>query len=324
MRVESPLLRAAAKLRFIRYRFVLAAMQETRLPAYLGSTLRGGLAMAFKRMHCTHNLRPCDGCLTQRQCLYTTVFETPSATGEQAIKRLRDIPHPLVIDPPRFHPVHYKPGDRFAFDITLWGPALSKIPYFIFAVNEMAQSGLGAQRAPFRLEAVLDEEGQPVYHPETCQILAGGKPRALEEFFTPDAYGSHIRLSLATPLRIKADQTILSKALPPEKFLSHLLRRLSALITFYGGDSVSASEFQVFWHEQPRPVMVDSSLHWSSLKRYSNRQKSHISIGGLLGTMEFDEVSYDWWKVFQATTVFHAGKATVMGLGKIALHPLGS
>ena len=121
--------RAFLSLRLARLRFTLEAQLEAKLPLFLGSTLRGGLAMAFKRMNCTYGMRACDGCPVQRSCTYSNLFETPIATGQQQIRRLRDIPHPFLIEPPLIPPENYKAGDQFTFDVILIGNAIKHTRY---------------------------------------------------------------------------------------------------------------------------------------------------------------------------------------------------
>ena len=71
--------------------------------------------------------------------------------------------------------------------------------------------------------------------------------------------------------------------------------------------------------QQPQPQLHSANLRWWDLERYSNRQKSTLKIGGLLGEMELRDITHPWWLVLQALQEVHLGKSTIMGLGKIRL-----
>jgi hypothetical protein len=319
MRIDNIFLDAVGALQFQRFRFTLESVDRAVLPPFLGSTLRGSMAMAFKRMHCIYQLRPCDGCRVQRQCLYPALFETPTPPENQAIKRLRDIPHPLLIEPPLQHPRRYQAGDRFTFDVVLLGSAVNKLAYFVFAVNEMAKEGLGVQRYPFHLLDVFDDQGHPVFDAETQQIQSSGSIQTIAEFLERHPYQSQARLRFATPMRIKVDKKIQTKDMTLDVLIPQILRRLSALVTFYGPGFDHENDFYALLHQTPWPTLAQRSLRWKSVQRYSNRQKKKLNIGGLIGTMDLVDISAAWWPILVAATVLHAGKATVMGLGQIAL-----
>jgi hypothetical protein len=309
------------RLRILRLRFELEAQAKARLPGYLGSTLRGGLAMALRRMVCTFDMRACDGCPVQNSCHYPAFFETPTATGKQEIKRMRDIPHPLVIEPPLKHPGAYTPGDRFCFEVVLVGKAVSAVPYLVFAVNEMAGTGLGVNRAPFRLLAVSDRNGQPVYDAESGRLLGSGQVVTVEKLVAAAPAGSSVRLVFETPLRLKSGGSLMARQLDVNEFLKHVSRRLWALTTRYEDVAPSEVDFRPLLDNGATPHVAASSLEWKDLSRYSNRQKSKLKMGGMMGEVTFCGDMEAWWPLFVAISEVHAGKGAIMGLGRIRVEP---
>ncbi|HYE66096.1 MAG TPA: hypothetical protein VD966_10960, partial [Pyrinomonadaceae bacterium] len=61
-----------------RYEFRLRAGEDTLLPTFLGSTLRGSFGHALKAIACSVQHQDCQKCLLTKVCLYPNVFE-PSA-----------------------------------------------------------------------------------------------------------------------------------------------------------------------------------------------------------------------------------------------------
>ena len=312
---------ALFSLRYLRVRFVLQALSECRLPDYLGSTLRGALAMNFRRMVCTFDMRPCDGCPVQRTCPYPALFETPMATGTQAVKRMRDIPHPILIVPPLRHAKRYRPGGTLAFEVVLLGQATQRLPYLIFAVKEMAGQGLGVKRGPFHLVGVTDGDGQPLYDVELGQLLRDPMPQNLGEILQGDAPES-VRVELETPLRMKAEGSLMALEIDAADFLRQAGRRLWSLIHFHGHDPRRELDFRSLLQNEALPELLDRNLRWWDLSRYSNRQKSSLKTGGLVGQFTLRGNLAPWWGILQAVEQVHLGKGTIIGLGRIRLRSM--
>ena len=80
------------------------------------------------------------------QCVYSIVFESPRPTESKIMRKCETIPRPFVIEPPIANqhgtgggaPNRVAPGGRLAFGLTLFGPAVGYLPYFIYAFDEMA------------------------------------------------------------------------------------------------------------------------------------------------------------------------------------------
>ncbi|RJP30172.1 MAG: CRISPR system precrRNA processing endoribonuclease RAMP protein Cas6 [Candidatus Omnitrophota bacterium] len=308
-----------ARLRILRVRFHLRAAAAGSLPPYLGSTLRGALAMAMRRLVCTHGMRPCDGCPVQRSCPYPDTFETPAASGSQEIKRMRDLPHPLVIEPPLHHPQSYRPGDLLPFDINLFGSAFTRLPYLVFAVKEMGLEGLGEKRIPFSLVSVTDRSGAALYD-ETTGILAAERPMVtIAELLDANIPGETVKLRLETPLRLKSQGTLQSRRLDIGMFCATVCRRLWAILTRFESADPEKVDFRPLLHADGYPVIESARLQWRDLTRYSNRQNTSLKMGGLVGSISLVSVTAPWRPLLTAATAVHVGKSTIMGLGKIVM-----
>lgn len=308
---------ALGELQTLRLRFVMEAAGDARLPEYVGSTLRGALAMSFRRMVCTYGKRSCDGCPAQRTCSYPGLFETPESTGAQAIRRLRDIPHPIVIEPPARHPIQYREGARFDFGVVLIGKAISALPYLIFAVNEMGAIGLGVRRSLFRLLSVEDRLGVSIFDSQTGIVNGRGKITSIRELWEQHPYSSRLRIAFETPLRIKQDQKLVSKSFDVSTFFRQSCRRLWELVLHHSQSKANELDFRPLLERIPIPRVEKTGLRWKELERYSNRQKTKLKMGGICGQFELLDVKKEWAPILTAVSELHAGKGTIMGLGKV-------
>src|SRR6476620_9960100 len=83
--------------RIARYRFDLEAVDELHMPAYQGSTFRGGFGYAFKKMVCFQSdWGACTPCSCSNDCPYGYIFETTAPAGLVAPLDMHEITPPFV------------------------------------------------------------------------------------------------------------------------------------------------------------------------------------------------------------------------------------
>ena len=111
----------------------------------------------------------------------------------------------------------------------------------------------------------------------------------------------------------------MGRDLDPSIFMRQIGRRLWALLTAYENVVAEDADFRPLFTETPPLRVSKSSLAWNDLSRYSNRQKTKLKIGGLVGYVLLSGELETWWPMLVAATEIHVGKGSVMGLGKIRL-----
>lgn len=305
------------ELRITKIHIRMSAEISSRLPEYLGSTLRGSLAMALKRMMCTYNLRPCLGCPVQRTCHYPQVFETPLTINQFDDQHNRDIPHPLLIEPPETKKTHYKAGDELHFSIVLIGKGFQFLPYLIFAVQEMGAHGLGKNRYPFQLMDIHDHHQQLIYDSTSGQVVNGTTPVTIKEICMDNPQTSNTRIQFVTPARMKTNQSLNTGDITSEQLFNQACRRLRSLLIHYEDENPDEFDFRPLLKESILPTIEKRDLKWVDLERYSNRQKQKLKMGGFVGTVDLRNIDGHFLTILKAICEVHIGKGTVMGLGQI-------
>jgi len=194
-------------LRFARYEFQIRAREATVLPPFLGTTLRGAFGNALKSISCSMPHGDCQRCLLVERCIYPRIFETTAGQSTGLLSQSKDAPRPFIFVPPlavadagflparddllRFR-VRVERDQSIGFGLSLIGAAVDDLPYMIHAVSSMSQTGFGAERGRFVLEAVamLDVNGnrEVVYTPDQTFVQPHGQRETL---------GSLVRARLA-------------------------------------------------------------------------------------------------------------------------------
>jgi len=87
-------------------------------------------------------------------CAYAYIFETSPPAESEALRNLKDVPRPFVIEPPVDNKTSYEPGEDMEFGLVLVGRGVTYLPYFIVAFLDLGRAGIGPRRAGFELTEV--------------------------------------------------------------------------------------------------------------------------------------------------------------------------
>lgn len=308
------------QLEFSRFQVELQCEGAGTLPAYLGSTLRGGLAMAVRRQVCTYGDLPCRDCKKLRDCDYPRLFEI-NLPGGASIPGMQDTPHPIIIRPPLEALGCVSRGDLLRFEVTLMGRAIQSWNRILLACREFPKVGLGFPRIPFRFVRAIGSDGALIADSDHLSPLASPASRVFAESVCGTAFREDLHLDFLTPLRLVHKGQIIRSLIEPRLLLTSACRRLWALAKSCDGEE-SEIDFRCLIDTTPLPQVKNQQLSWKPLARYSNRQSKSVDLSGLIGSARWSGVHPDWWPILVAMREFHVGKGAVMGLGRVELRGL--
>lgn len=297
----------------VRYRLRFSGPPAADLPGFAGSAWRGAFGHALRDAACATGASRCDGCLLYYGCTYAYLFETPPPPSSTKMRRYPAAPHPFLLDPEGYG----SDGGDYRLTVPLFGRGAAYWPQVVHALEQAGRRGLGGRRQPFILRGMERETAPGSGRWES----AGGPgapvvPAEPAHSEVPESPG-RLRIRLLTPLRVQRQGSLV----PPESFgmgdmLAPLIRRLSLLSYFHGwrpleGDFASLTE-----HARSLPLR-EAGLHWQEAARRSGRQGRRVPAGGLVGELVTDIPNDDpLWPFLWLGQWVHAGKGTVMGLGK--------
>lgn len=304
-----------------RYRARFVAADSVSLSPFPGPVWRGAFGNALKQVVCVTRLRECPPCLLYRSCPYSYVFETPPPLNAEKMRKYPAAPHPFALEVEAAEQL-IPPGEKCELGFTLFGRGNQYLPYVVYALERVAERGLGPGKGKLQLVSVLQEQrtgcGQwdAIYAPEA----------ALDPFppaspVVPELPAT-LRFRLQTPLRLKGDGTPLGvQAFAFGPFFSNLLRRVS-MLTYFHTDTPLDTDFAALTRSARGVVIREARLAWSEQHRHSSRQGREIPLGGLVG--EFTVEGRDaktFWPILWLGQYTHAGAAAVMGLGAYRIEP---
>lgn len=298
------------------YNIHLRFTEPAVLPEYKGSTLRGHFGHSLKKVSCALRRQSCSDCMLRTQCVYALTFEAqPSSDNQPSPTR----PHPYVLVAPESQQRQFEPDETLTMGLKVFGSFNQYLPYYVYALDHLGQWGLGKQTnqgcGRFNVEQVL--HGQtPLYDRQQQLLHIPQQLPRLQPQTAPPAENGCLTVTWHTPLRVKQDNRLQAQ-LPFVTLVRAALRRVSSLYTSYGNQLPQFSYTDLV--RQAEHITADQSqLAWQDIPRYSNRQKTSMLLGGLVGTVHYYGQLGPYLPLLELASHVHVGKQTAFGLGRFS------
>jgi CRISPR-associated endoribonuclease Cas6 len=297
------------------YKFKFICKNTLNLPEYTGQTWRGGFGYALKKIACVTHEKQCQNCLLFKSCIYSYLFETPPPSNAQLMRLYQTIPHPFVIRPSGGGKLIK--GSSLTIEFLLFGKSQQHLPYVVHAMKKFGENGIGKDLIPIELDTIeqnINNQWKTIYQQDFWQPIQSEK---LTVAPLPRSLTFHIN----TPLRIKSQNHIIKA----EEFsFSHLfknvLRRISMISAFHQ-DNLLELDYKYLNELSEKVEIINKTLYWKELSRYSTRQKRRLHLDGVLGefTINTSDITELWPYIWLGQST-HVGKSTSMGLGQYTLN----
>lgn len=270
----------------LRYSLITVWILDAKPPFFIGSQIRGALGYALKRAVCINPKYSCDGCFGTDECLYYEFYETKNSY------------HNYRFD--------FKLGlDSYEFGIYLFESACDSIAYVVSAVYIMlSKFGLGRRRFEsfdICVNGVSVFDGKSITLPNQCIKIA--------KF---DTFSSCVNIKLITPLRIKKfNRFIRDDGLELRDILASIYARIRQI-----------QESNIKYNPKTKAQISNKNLQYCELTRHSNRQKTFMNLGGLMGELKVENLDWQSYKVLKLGEILGVGKQCTFGLGKIEVEDI--
>jgi len=259
---------------------------EIKPPYFIGSQLRGAFGYALKKVTCINPAFSCDNCFASSNCLYYEFYEAKNEA------------HKYRFD--------FELGcDFYEFNFYLFSDSCIKLPYVVSAFHMMlTQIGLGKDNKKYK-------EFDMYVNDENC--FADGVLKLpknfIGEFQTP-THHPDVKVKFITPLRIKKENRFVrDDSLELKDIVNSIYQRQMQLL---------GREHKKFPYEIKGEI-IKKEFFYKELTRQSNRQKTTMNLGGIMGEMQIKGLNVDSYNVLKLGELLACGKSTVFGLGKIKI-----
>ncbi|MBL0708109.1 MAG: CRISPR system precrRNA processing endoribonuclease RAMP protein Cas6 [Sulfurimonas sp.] len=262
---------------------------DEKVPYFIGSQVRGALGYALKDVTCINPSYICEDCFAKNNCLYWEFYERKNIVHKYRLD--------IELD-----------KDFYDFNIFIFDDATQKLPYLISALMMMiGKNGLGKDRKTYKKFDIYVND-QLINRDENIEI-----PTNALKTFQIDKICQDIRLQFLTPLRIKkANKFIKNGDLQIKDLVNSIYQRQMQLT----GQKPKRFPYEI------EGSIVKKELAFKELTRMSNRQKTTMNMGGLMGSLEIKDLNEKTYNVLKLGELIGVGKQTVFGLGKIKIEDI--
>lgn len=246
---------------------------------FIGSAVRGALGVALKKVVCINPSFECNGCFAKDNCVFYDFYESDFAKF-----RLK-----ISLNP------------QLDFKIILFEEKIKEAPFIISAVYK-ALKEMGITKNRIKIDNfVILYNNQIVYDGEFRKF----ENDALE--FEINEYKKDFTLKINTPIRIKQNGRFVKNDLS----LDILLRSINHRFLKLTNQKIQKLPFI------PKYEEVYKNLYFKELTRFSNRQKTKMNLGGVMGEIIYKNVDENSYKLLKFGEVIGVGKQVTFGLGDI-------
>ena len=306
-----------------RYRVWIRPFHPIRCDEPWGGLWRQAFGRALRRVCCQTRLRSCDPCPMREHCVYPYLLET--RRGVEGLTSREPVPRPFIlqVDEPQAAALPVRPGGELCVGFVLVGRANLHLGLVTDALRRASFYGLGPERVRFQL---LEVEMETLLGSGRWVSVARRDAVDPEELAVPEPppFPGAVRVRFATPTRLKTG----GRGIRPDTFrLGHLfgslLRRLALLRQFHAdGEPPEGVDSLLALARTLEPARAE--LRWESWLRPGRRQEGTVRMGGILGWLDITDPRLEpLWPYLWMGQWIHVGRGTGMGLGRLALTPLG-
>jgi hypothetical protein len=266
---------------------------DDKIPYFIGSQLRGALGYALKRVTCINPAYECEECFGASNCLFYSFYEQKNS----------------------FHKYRFDfelAKEYYDFSFYLFDEACDKLPYIISAFyNIITNTGLGK----FGKDGTTYTDFELFINDKNCLINNQIKlPENYTKTLQIDNIYQDITLHLITPLRMKKNNRFIrDDSIELKDIINSIYQRQMKLM---------GRDYRRFPYNIEGEI-VRKELLYKELTRKSNRQKTIMQLGGIMGKITIKNLSKECYEVLKVGELIGVGKSTVFGLGKIELFDLG-
>jgi len=308
------------------YRFTFRCEDPVYFPAgKLTNHLRGAFGLIFRRMACAPECQSAETCSQAQTCAYARIF-APRVADECGPADMVDLPRSFVLRPQTLNELRLNPGETFTIDLHLFDLSQPCLRYFILALSELAEEGLGAGRPRVCLESVarlgMDGSLQGVVF-DKQGIRSDAERQSISLSLDPPTVSvSRLLLSFHTPTELKHRGALLREPHFPA-IMVRTWDRIKVMRWLYQ----SANPDRDFGRlaELARTVrLVHSTTEQVSSNRRSLRTGINQTLIGFIGYAEYEGDLTELVPYLRAAYWTGIGRQTVWGHGAIQVQSVPS
>lgn len=283
--------------RFYPLRFHFIAKEPLFFPpGKAANILRGAFGSIFRNTACNPGCSDARTCAIRDSCPYAQVFEP--AASNPGPSGLADWPRPFVFRARHLDGRTVSAGGSFRFDLNVFSLDPKVLACFGDTFAELAREGIGPRRGKAEL---ISQSAEPV----SLDLTPAAAPV------------TRLTIEFLTPTELKHGHTLAAR--PEFSILFGRIRdRIATLSRLYGMGRLDI-DFLGTNERAAQIQMTNCSLRREETERRSSRTGQRHSLGGFLGTAEYEGDLTEFLPWLEAARWTGVGRQCVWGKGEIRI-----
>jgi hypothetical protein len=278
--------------------------------------IRGEVRDAFRRVVKCQN-GECEACRASADCPYNQNFSQLLSIDKSALQRFQKPSLPFIFEFPLLPPAPNR-GTIIECGLILAGAAINHLNLYLEAFRLLLKGWGGRKIFKGNLVSIATCDyhgGKEIVMVDSAKIV-NERLHLLSAFEIPmvrSLDNNQVTLSFLTPLRLIQNGKPV-KELPFAVLIRSLLRRVSSLAYYYGGEEL---QLHYKWLSEQSAMVetVHDELCWHVPTGDSGRDR----LSGLIGTVTYGGNLSDYHLLLLVGEYFHLGKGAAFGLGQFRL-----
>lgn len=302
---------------YVKLHFTLRLSEDTELPIYKSSALRGGMGEMLLRANCISD-RNCDACYFESECIVRRTMYSKMEIEPGFMSKGDSVGYVLECEDYR---TEFREGDELCFNLILFGKTIVYFNQFLNAFYALGRNGLGKNHSHFEIADVRNTlgksliRGQNIYMADYEVTTVGDYVQYRLNQLAADTGNlpESVAMRLQSPLAVKYQGAELLR-LNPQALMNTVYRRIYILNCFEG---IETNRYLP--EDFPLPDITEQDVRPSRVSRYSFRKEKKMTLQGIEGTAQLDGLTKESLKLLLAGELVHIGKNTSFGFGRYYL-----
>jgi len=296
-------------IRYVKLHFTLRMVEDTVMPKYKASAIRGGLGEMLLRANCIRD-RQCEKCDFETECIVRRTMYSKMEIQPRFMSSGDSVGYVTECEDYR---EEFRAGDEWNFNLILFGKNIVYFSQYMSALYALGMNGLGKEHSRFEIVSVTNTKGRELlrgndismseYNVTTVSDYISFRKKQMKK----EPYSGEIKFK--TPLTLKYRGEIL-REFAIEPVFEAARRRVYMLDCFEGIEDNSMQE------EVDYPSVLAEEHRGVSVRRYSTHSDSAMNLQGIEGIMRVESLSDKLLDVLLAGELVHIGKNTSFGFGR--------
>ena len=299
-------------IRYVKLHFILGITEDTVMPRYKASAIRGGIGEMLLRANCIRD-RNCDNCDFESECIVRRTMYSKMEIQPEFMSAGDSVGYVTECEDYR---EEFSEGDELRFNLLLFGKTIVYFSQYLNAIYALGMNGIGKDHSRYRIISVKNTMNKDILVDNNINMdeykvgmiadyIAYRRRQAEKEPLKGE-------IAFRTPLTVKyRGEEIKSFAIEP--IYEAAKRRVYMLDCFEGIESNGMEQNPAL------PAVTGEEHHKVAIRRYSNHQESTMMLHGIQGSLTLEELPDEMLDILFAGELMHIGKNTSFGFGRFRI-----